>query len=63
LKKIRPRDPDQLSDQEWVEYLTVPQNPIGPVEERWWHVRGCGKWLTITRDTLTHEITDHETSN
>jgi len=58
LKKIRPRAPDQLSDQEWVEYLTVPQNPIGPVEERWWHVRGCGKWLTITRDTLTHDIID-----
>ena len=63
LKITRPRDPDQLSNQEWVEYLTVPQNPIGPVEERWWHLRGCGKWLTITRDTLTHDIIDHETSN
>lgn len=45
-----------LSDAQWVDYLTVPPNPIGPVEERWWHVRGCGSWLTLRRHTVTHEI-------
>ena len=53
----RPADPDALSDAAWVEWLTVPPNPMGPVEERWWHARGCGRWLTVTRDTVTHAIT------
>ncbi|MFT5503754.1 MAG: sarcosine oxidase subunit delta [Gammaproteobacteria bacterium] len=56
VKPRRPDQPDKMGDQEWVEYLTVPPNPIGPVDEYWWHVRGCGKWVKISRDTRTHEI-------
>ena len=52
----RPRDPTALSDSQWVEFLTVPDNPLGPVRERWWHARGCGDWVEILRDTRTHEI-------
>ncbi|MCY4168191.1 MAG: sarcosine oxidase subunit delta [Rhodobacter sp.] len=55
VKPDRP-DPQTTSDEDWVEYLTVAPNPIGPVEERWWHVRGCGKWFAIWRDTRTHDI-------
>ena len=54
----RPADPHSLSDSEWVDWLTIPENPMGPVDERWWHARGCGLWLTITRDTVTHDIKD-----
>jgi heterotetrameric sarcosine oxidase delta subunit len=50
-------DPDAVGDAAWVEWLTVPPNPMGPVDERWWHVRGCGRWLTVTRDTMTHAVT------
>ena len=60
LKARRPDDASPLEDQAWVEYLTVPQNPLGPVQERWWHVRGCGSWFTITRDTLNHDILSHD---
>ena len=59
LKARRPDDPGALREREWIEYLTVPENPLGPVQERWWHVRGCGRWLTITRDTRSHEILGH----
>jgi len=52
----RPEDAGKVSDADWVDWLTVPPNPMGPVEERWWHARGCGRWLTVTRDTRTHEI-------
>ncbi len=45
-----------LDDAQWVDYLTVPHNPMGPVDEKWWHVRGCGAWLILTRDTVTHQI-------
>ena len=54
----RPEAPSEMSDEDWVTYLTVPPNPMGPVDERWWHARGCGVWLTIRRDTVTHEIVE-----
>ena len=53
----KPSRPDaNVSDAEWVDWLTVPENPIGYVEEKWWHAKGCGKWFTIKRHTVTHEI-------
>jgi sarcosine oxidase subunit delta len=60
LKNRRPDDISQIDDSTWIEYLTVPKNPLGPVQERWWHVRGCGCWLTITRDTCSHDIIENE---
>jgi heterotetrameric sarcosine oxidase delta subunit len=39
-----------------VDYLTVPNNPMGWVQEKWWHNRGCGMWFTIQRNTVTHQI-------
>lgn len=52
----RPDDPGALDDEAWVDYLLVPSNPMGPVKEKWYHVRGCGAWFHITRDTVTHDI-------
>ncbi|RBW53484.1 sarcosine oxidase subunit delta [Ruegeria sp. A3M17] len=54
---VRP-DPNAVSDEEWVEYLTVTPNPLGPVQEKWWHARGCGEWFSIWRDTRTHDIVE-----
>ncbi len=51
-------DANAVSDADWVEYLTITPNPMGPVQERWWHARGCGEWLTIWRDTVTHDIVE-----
>ncbi len=51
-------DPGKVSDDEWLEYLLIVPNPTGPVEERWWHARGCGDWFTIWRNTVTHDIVD-----
>lgn len=49
-------DPSQCSDADWLDYLLNVPNPMGPVQERWWHARGCGDWFTIWRDTVTHDI-------
>jgi heterotetrameric sarcosine oxidase delta subunit len=57
VKSRRP-DPNAVDDKEWADYLTQVPNPLGPVEERWWHVKGCGTWLTIWRDTRTHDIVE-----
>lgn len=53
----RPEAPQDMTDAAWVAYLTIVPNPIGPVAEKWWHMRGCGQWLTLERCTLTHDIT------
>ena len=54
---VRP-EPATCSDEVWLDYLLNVPNPVGPVEERWWHARGCGDWFTIWRNTATHEITE-----
>jgi heterotetrameric sarcosine oxidase delta subunit len=51
-------DPASVSDAEWVDHLTVVPNPLGPIHEYWWHVRGCGAWLCIWRDTSSHDIVE-----
>lgn len=56
----RPDDPAALDDAAWVDHLTVPPNPIGPVREKWWHARGCGAWMVVARHTMTHEVGDPE---
>ena len=56
VKPTRPEIANDMSESEWLDYLTIPVNPVGEVEEKWWHVRGCGQWLNLTRHTVTHEI-------
>ena len=56
IREKRPENAQDLTDADWVDQLTVPQNPIGFAGENWWHVRGCGRWVTIRRHTMTHEI-------
>jgi sarcosine oxidase subunit delta len=49
-------DPNAVNDDEWIDYLTMVPNPVGPTHERWWHAKGCGDWFTLWRDTATHDI-------
>ena len=55
--EARPEAPQDLSDEAWVEYLTVVPNPMGPVREKWWHAKGFGRWRVVERDTVSHDIT------
>lgn len=43
-------------DGEWIDHLTVVPNPRGTVSEKWWHRLGCGSWIVVERDTVTHAI-------
>lgn len=38
-------------------YLHLRDNPAGPMEDLWFHGQGCGAWLKVSRNTVTHEIT------
>ena len=40
----------------WNAYLHLRDNPAGPSRELWWHGSGCGAWLVVDRNTITHEI-------
>jgi len=42
----------------WHEYVHLRDNPAGETRDLWQHSEGCGAWLVVTRDTVTHEITD-----
>ncbi|MEM8537933.1 MAG: sarcosine oxidase subunit delta [Pseudomonadota bacterium] len=40
----------------WDDYLHNRDNPAGVTRELWCHVAGCGAWLVVERNTVTHEI-------
>jgi sarcosine oxidase subunit delta len=51
--------PDPLAKEAtsaFVEYVYYRDNPAGVHHEYWYHAAGCQCWLTVTRDTNTHEF-------
>ncbi|MFK7835375.1 MAG: sarcosine oxidase subunit delta [Sulfitobacter sp.] len=40
----------------WDDYLHLRDNLAGVTRELWQHDGGCGSWLVVTRDTVSHEI-------
>ncbi|MEL6586817.1 MAG: sarcosine oxidase subunit delta [Pseudomonadota bacterium] len=44
----------------WDNYLHNRDNPAGTTRDLWQHEAGCGAWLRVTRNTVTHEITEVE---
>lgn len=44
------------SREEWFEAVFLRDNPRGEHREFWKHAFGCGAFLEVVRDTVTHEI-------
>ena len=42
------------------DYMYLRDNPAGEHRELWYHEQGDRSWLVVTRNTLTHEITNVE---
>lgn len=40
----------------WHAHVNLRANPAGVIAELWYHEMGCGSWLTVTRNTATHEV-------
>jgi sarcosine oxidase subunit delta len=40
----------------WDAYLHTRENPAGQTRDLWFHGQGCGAWLLVTRDTVTHQV-------
>ena len=55
---VRPLEPDQLTDEEWADYVFMRKNPKGELREQWHHSAGCRRWFYVVRDTLTYEISE-----
>jgi sarcosine oxidase subunit delta len=41
-------------------YGYLRDNPAGAHQELWYHEQGDRSWLVVTRDTVSHEITQVE---
>lgn len=41
------------SDARDLDHAFMRNNPAGPTIERWFHVAGCRRWLTVRRDTTS----------
>ena len=50
---VRPADLDRDA---FVDYVYVRDNVAGWIGEHWYHLTGCRQWLTVQRDTVSHEI-------
>ncbi len=40
----------------WNDYVHLRDNPAGETKDLWYHEGGCGSWLVVTRNTVTHEV-------
>jgi len=55
--------PDRQAEdamEQFHDYAYLRDNPAGAHRELWYHEQGDRSWLVVTRDTLTHEITQVE---
>lgn len=50
----RPARDADLRD--WVDHVHLRDNPAGETRELWHHEAGCGAWIVVTRNTVTHEV-------
>ena len=55
--------PDWQADdaaEQFYNYQYLRNNPAGEHRELWFHEGGDRSWLVVTRDTVTHEISNVE---
>jgi sarcosine oxidase subunit delta len=50
------RPDPQAGDDAWADYVHLRDNPAGEIRDLWYHAGGCGAWLVVTRDTVSHVI-------
>jgi len=53
---VRPKNPPDLTDDQWADYLFMRKNIKGIQFERWNHTNGCRRWFNIVRNTATDQI-------
>ena len=52
----RPAHPQEVSAQEWANYVYFRDNRRGVHAERWRHTHGCGRFFNALRNTVTDKF-------
>tara|TARA_Y100001970_G_scaffold283934_1_gene400246 strand:- start:1083 stop:1436 length:354 start_codon:yes stop_codon:yes gene_type:complete len=52
----RPKNPPELTDDQWADYLFMRKNIKGVQYERWNHSNGCRQWFNVVRNTANDKI-------
>jgi sarcosine oxidase, subunit delta len=52
----RPAAGQELTRDEWADFLYARTNSRGVHAERWRHTRGCGRFFNALRDTTTDQF-------
>jgi sarcosine oxidase subunit delta len=50
------RPAPDADERAWDDYLHNRDNPAGETRDLWYHDGGCGSWLVVHRNTVTHEV-------
>ena len=50
------RPDPEAGEAEWDAYVHLRKNPAGETQDLWQHTAGCGAWIVVTRNTITHEV-------
>lgn len=50
------RPAPDASDDAWEDYVHLRDNPAGETSDLWQHEGGCGAWIVVRRNTITHEV-------
>lgn len=50
------RPAPDAGEEAWDDHVHLRENPAGVTRDLWLHEGGCGAWLVVTRDTVTHEV-------
>ena len=53
---VRPDDIKSISDEEFMQFFFLRENPKGIAYERWRHVHGCGRFFNAARDTVSDKF-------
>lgn len=52
----RPKNPDELNDTDWKDYLYTRRNIRGDHAEQWRHSHGCARYFNAIRNTVTDKF-------
>jgi heterotetrameric sarcosine oxidase delta subunit len=50
------RPAPDAGEAEWDDYVHLRDNPAGETRDLWHHEGGCGAWLVVTRNTVSHAV-------
>ncbi|WP_050930267.1 sarcosine oxidase subunit delta [Aestuariivita boseongensis] len=54
------RPDPEAGEAAWDDYVHLRDNPAGETRDMWYHEGGCGAWIVVTRNTVTHEVIGSE---